>query len=447
MGEPRYQFGPLERRGLILGLTFWQLVMIGCGVAGVVTALATRDIVVVVVIGLIASAVIASAVVPIGGRTGDEWLPIVVSAGLRWAIGRTKGMRDGPLEGFVLRDGTVQPAQRFAPSTLSSIRWSSVPPNDPNGVGVIEDRRAGTYTAVMRVGGEGFALLDEGTKMRRLAWWGGVLETLCREGTRIHRLQWIERTAPEQENGVQIQRHDVHVALQVSARGSARDIQRSGGRRDGAAVVLLREMDALLALLNDPGVMGAHALTQVEIEDQVQDALALPGNLWPTVIRGHWDHLRTDTALHATYWIREWPRVEVDADFLAPLLLHGNLRQTVAVTMTGESPLRAQRRADAALVADLADAEMRDRAGFVQTFRRRRERDNVLRRGDEIASGHGSVRFSGYVTVSGENPDELESACADIEQRAQHARLHLQRMLGNQDVAFTYTLPLARGLR
>ena len=42
---------------------------------------------------------------------------------------------------------------------------------------------------------------------------------------------------------------------------------------------------------------------------------------------------------------------------------------------------------------------------------------------------------------------ELEDACGQVEQAAHRAFLELRRLYGQQDEAFTFTLPLARGLR
>ena len=57
------------------------------------------------------------------------------------------------------------------------------------------------------------------------------------------------------------------------------------------------------------------------------------------------------------------------------------------------------------------------------------------------------MRFAGYVTVSGRDPDELRQATADTLQQAARAHLELHRLYGEQAEAFTFTLPLARGLR
>jgi hypothetical protein len=115
--------------------------------------------------------------------------------------------------------------------------------------------------------------------------------------------------------------------------------------------------------------------------------------------------------------------------------------------MAFEPPRRAQRQAESSLTADLADDDVRRRAGFVSGFRRRRERDDAARRGEEIADGHGSVRFSGYISVSAPFDASLADACADVELRAQQSHLDIQRLYGQQLEALTYTLPLARGLR
>ena len=71
----------------------------------------------------------------------------------------------------------------------------------------------------------------------------------------------------------------------------------------------------------------------------------------------------------------------------------------------------------------------------------------MARREEELADGHADCRFSGYVAVSAPDPDALEEACGEVEQLAQQCRLQLTRQRGRQAEAFTWTLPLCRGLR
>ena len=109
-------------------------------------------------------------------------------------------------------------------------------------------------------------------------------------------------------------------------------------------------------------------------------------------------------------------------------------------------PQHAARRVEQARTADIADAELRRRAGFLATARRRREEEVLARREVELADGHGQYRFSGYVTVTAGDAEELEEACGRVEQAAAQAGLELRRCYGDQARAFACTWPLGRGL-
>jgi hypothetical protein len=158
-----------------------------------------------------------------------------------------------------------------------------------------------------------------------------------------------------------------------------------------------------------------------------------------------WSRVRTDANWHATYWIAEWPRIDVGPDFLAPLLL-GPLRRSIGVVMEPVSPSRAVRAVEQARTADIADSELRRRGGFLSTARRAREAELVARRETELADGHGSYRFSGYVTVTAPSAPQLEAWCETTEHAAGQARLELRRLYGDQERALLCTLPLCRGL-
>jgi hypothetical protein len=158
-----------------------------------------------------------------------------------------------------------------------------------------------------------------------------------------------------------------------------------------------------------------------------------------------WSRVRTDGTWHATYWIAEWPRVDVGPDFLAPLLL-GPIRRSVSVVMEPMSPSRAIRAVEQARTADIADSELRRRGGFLSTARRAKEAELVVRRETELADGHGSYRFSGYVTVTATTSAQLEEWCEATEHAAGAARLELRRLYGDQERALLCTMPLCRGL-
>jgi hypothetical protein len=110
------------------------------------------------------------------------------------------------------------------------------------------------------------------------------------------------------------------------------------------------------------------------------------------------------------------------------------------------SPSRAARQVAQARTADLADSELRRRGGFLVTARHTREKESVEDRDVELADGHAQYRFSGYATVTADSRAELSAACAAVEQAAGQARIEVRLLYGEQDVAFTCSLPLGRGL-
>ena len=47
----------------------------------------------------------------------------------------------------------------------------------------------------------------------------------------------------------------------------------------------------------------------------------------------HWSHIATDGAVHTTLWVAEWPRIDVRATFLQPLLMQTRSTRSVAMVM------------------------------------------------------------------------------------------------------------------
>jgi len=328
-----------------------------------------------------------------------------------------------------------------------------------------------------------------------------VLSSLARQGGLVHRVQWVERSLPD--GGAEIRRHfgahavlgsetrawrsysalldgesltahrhEVLLALTVHAGHAARAVRAAGGGDVGACTVLLRELSNLRRRVAESGVDVGPALTpssvasafrrgfevdsSVRLSDAVvgtadargcgafdQGAVAAP---WPMAIEPEWGRVRVDGTWHVTYWVAEWPRIDVGPDFLGPLLLTSDVRRTVTVVMEPVSPLRATRRAEQARTADIADAELRRRGGFLATARRRREEEILASRETELADGHAPYRFTGYVTVTAEDLVGLDDACTQVEQASARAGLELRRCYGDQARAFVCTLPLGRGL-
>jgi uncharacterized protein YjeT (DUF2065 family) len=359
---------------------------------------------------------------------------------------------------------------------------------DPH-AGVVLDARSRTATAVLAVRGHSFALLGSTDQDARISAWARVLAALAREGSAVHRVQWVESCLPDDGVGTRndrlhravmapdtgpcrsydalvyqsapvTRRHRVLLALTIDTARSARAIRAAGGGERGVGTVLLREVAALQHLLDDAdvtvdGLLGPGALASVYRQSSATMAAVAGAGAddealsttwpWPLTMVTEWDAVRADATWHATYWVAEWPRVEVTPDFLGPLLF-SPLRRSIAMVMEPMSPTRAARQVAQARTADIADGELRRRGGFLVTARQQREQEGVEHRDTELADGHAQYRFSGYVTVTADDRDALREGCAAMEQAAGQARMDLRRLYGEQDVAFACTMPLGRGL-
>ncbi len=352
-----------------------------------------------------------------------------------------------------------------------------------------QDARIASWARVLS------AMAREGTDVHRIQW---IESCLPDDGSSV-RQHWSRHAvlggdtpaarsyrALVDESSPVTRRHRVLLALSIHTSRSARSIRASGRGLVGVGAVLNREVLSLHGALEGAdisveGVLGPAALTRAIGESFAPGGRTGAGGFdpgtgdptgvtfdggfegttdhagvhppmdaasswpWPMTVEPHWDTVRADGTWHATYWIAEWPRVDVTPDFLGPVLF-SSLRRTVALIMEPVSPARAARQVAQARTADIADGEMRRRGGFLVTARQTREKEGVEERDAELADGHAQYRFTGYVTLTADTRHELTTARAALEQAAGQSRIELRLLYGEQDVAFACGLPLGRGL-
>jgi len=493
-GRIRYRFPALERRGVIAGWRGGQVGMVAAGLVLAVVAVRSRPSPAGVVVAVtVVGASVAGSFWPVAGRTGEQWLPVLVRwswagvAGRRFrsdpgpAAGRRVVVAERPGEAVREASGRSDAVHRPA---FDGLQVTATADGDgQEGMGLVVDERARTVTAVLAVRGHSFALLGPGEQDARVAAWARVLASLAREGSAVHRLQWVETCLPDDGRSVRAhleghgvlgpdtaaarsyralldesapvtRRHRVLVAVSVHRSRSGRAVRGAGGGLAGAAAVLEREVTAVHRALTGAdlgvdGVLGRDSLARVLAEalgpaPGATDGPAAPGP-WPMGVGAQWEAVRTDAVWHAVYWVSEWPRADVRPDFLGPLLF-APLRRTLSVVMEPVDPVRAARQVAQARTAGLADGELRRRNGFLSSARHVREHASVEERDVELADGHAQFRYTGYVGVTADSYEELVTACAALEQAAGQSRVEVRRLYGQQDAALLCLLPLGRGL-
>lgn len=496
--ERRYRFGPLEQRTLVGPLRPGQVVVLATGAAiGLGALYGVRSFAGLVIgVGAICAAA-AAILVPLEGRTAEEWAPVAIGWALRRKRARTgyrstavgAGTRIGP-DGEPVHELSLPPA-------LADLELLSVPYGRDE-VGVMRDRRNGTYTAVLAVRAGAFGLRDAAEQERKLDAWGSVLASCGRDGSPIRRLQWIERTLPAQGDELaahlQAERdrtvpidstlvrsyieliesaapasteHEVLIAIQIDQRRGAKELRRLGGGEEAACELLLREAEGLAERLSLAELTVFGVLRPRQYAEVIRDAFdpfgrqgraraavgetgregVDPALMGPLADETTWSTYRTDSAVHATYWISGWPRTDVGPTFLMPLLMQTSALRTVSVTIEPIPYSIAMRRAEAARTAEVAEEMQRERQGFLTTAQVRRRQQAAAGREEELADGHALLRWVGLVAVSDRSEDTLERSTTNVEHAGAQARLEIQRLFGEQDAAFACALPLCRGLR
>jgi hypothetical protein len=362
-----------------------------------------------------------------------------------------------------------------------------------------------TYTAVAKVRFPGIGLVDTSRREQRVAGWGALLAGLCTEGGTIVRVQALQRLLPE--SGAALRRwHADHVdddappvAVQVTSgllgtatlatsgreaylaftmdgRRASRVIKNAGGGTVGAATVLTRQLRALSGSVGGADLQidgwlaprdlaevirtafdphsGRHlaerraaATTATDADDDRLPAGVDPAVAGPAAAEAQPGAYAHDGARSVTFWVHDWPRNEVYATALAPLLGEGQHRRAFSLHVEPLGPRDAEREVMRERTARSVAVRMRQRTGQIVPEHEQIALDRARSQDAERAAGHGLVRFAAYVTVTVTDPDELEDACAALEADAAAARIELRRMWFAQDIGFAMSaLPLGFGL-
>jgi hypothetical protein len=492
-----YRFPPLDRTGWLLGLSGAQCVILAAGVVTSGALLQAAAPAPAVLTPLVFS--IALAFAGWDGRPAYEQIPPLVRMAVLQLTGKARWAAELPL-----LSGTVEDAERqpVLPPFLAGLTILDAGPaawcrsTSAAGVAIVHDARQRTVSASLRVRGQGFALLERPEQDRLVAQWGGVLAAFCTERSPVLSVRLSEWAGPaglgeferfaeahhRKAGSGAIQsycelladaapvttRHETLVTVTVPARRPRRGQRAKHAAADPAADVLLDQLRLLADRLEAADVAVEGPLSPVQTAEALRfrcdpalggaaargragSLAAMAGlvsryNCGPLATETAWGHLRVDAALHRNYWVAEWPRLEVPAGWLEPLLLHPGGVRTFALHCEPVPPSRSRRGVDRDATRLAADGEQRSRAGFRVGARHRRSEVAVLEREAELVAGHAELGYSGFLTVTAATEEELDRSCADYEQAAALAGLELRALHGRHDLAFTCGLPIGRGL-
>jgi hypothetical protein len=471
-----------SRRGILLGLSLPQLLLISCALALLLATVLTTGLPGVIVLTPLWAAVATLVGVRRHGRSLADWAPIAVRYAWRRHAGQamwlarpiTRPRRDGVLH---------------LPGSTASLTVLT-PGDSPAGGSAVHDPHRQTLTAVARVSSRAFALLDPATQAANVASWGRLLAGVARTG-HIATVQVLERTVPDSGDalarhwartgrpdtpfagrvyaelaasaGPAAAPHETYLAISLDLKAARRLIKQAGGGLTGAATVLGQTTASLTQSARAAGLTVTGWLTAREIAAAVRtayDPAALsrlqqwsatgraetdPAAAGPVIQVEHTDRIATGSARHATYWVRDWPRTETHPGFLHGLLFTAGTRHALSLLYVPQgldAALRDVRRAKSAIIADAAE---RARRGQVEQETDSAEYADVKAREKQLIAGHADVALTGLITVTADTDEHLDAACAHVETAAVTAQVDLQRLYLQQPEAFACAaLPLAR---
>jgi hypothetical protein len=494
-----------ERVNFLFGLTGRRTAVVAVAVLLAVQPLAVSHLSSAAVAWPLSAFLLALACTRVAGRTLDEWMVAFVSFHLLKRRGQNR-FNSGAFAPAAGGD-PAGPAPIDLPGVLAPVRILETETGTGTSMAVLHHPHERTWTAVARIRFPGIGLADAARRDAQVAGWGRLLAGLCAEGYPIVRVQALQRTVPD--DGVALSRwhadhlaadapgqaaavttellttalpaavrREAYLAFTMDERRAAAGIRAAGGGEAGACAVLVRHVRALAGAVGDaeleadgwlrprelaevirtgfdPDSMSALAQrraaeTSALLAGRPHTGLAAgvdPGLTGPVAAEASWGSYRHDSVVSASYLVYDWPRSEVYATALFPLLGDGTSRRALSLYFRPLSPRDAERRVLTERTQRDVAIRMRQKTGQVVPEHERA----ALRRADtqdaERAAGHGLVRFTGYVSVSVSDPRELADALTALEADAAAARIEIRRMWGAQDVGFALAaLPAGLGL-
>lgn len=164
--------------------------------------------------------------------------------------------------------------------------------------------------------------------------------------------------------------------------------------------------------------------------------------------------VRTDSAVHTTMWIHEWPRSDAPIGFVAPLVYarHPNTGEAVthvfSLVLTPVPVSKALRRIRDEKKVWRGNEKLRAKRGTDGSAADAADWDALEKQEEEIVAGHGEFRYGGYLTVSAADEARLDQAVAGMRNALARAGMEAQVLYCQQaEALMVNALPVGLGMK
>lgn len=170
--------------------------------------------------------------------------------------------------------------------------------------------------------------------------------------------------------------------------------------------------------------------------------------------RGRNGVVYTDSGVHTTMWIHEWPRSDAAVGFVEPVVFARMPATGEAIThifsivLTPVSVKKAMRRIEDDKKVWRGNERLRAKRGVDGSAADAADWDALERQEEEIVAGHGEFRYGAYLTVTAPDEDRLEQAIAGMRNALARAGMEPQILYCQQaEALLVNALPVGLGMR
>jgi hypothetical protein len=482
-----YRFGDDRKVSVLLGLTMRQAIPVASGFLWLTLCLQTSNPIAGVA-GLCAA--VACGFARWRAMPLTESFPLAVKGWVRQWSGHQVWVQHSLL-------GAGPGVDVDVPNSLAGLVLLEATFGDrPRSVGVVHDRQAQTLSVTVHVAGVGFSVADPDEQDRLVEGWGSVLSPFARERCPVSKVVWQEWSHPA---GIAEHRQFLQASATTVPSDASRDYEsllvqqapftvahevlvtivvelvrvrarRRVSRLNAAIDVLLDEVRLFETRAVSAGLSVVNVLSPAERSTAVRvrtdprrsnvaqlatlnrSLVAATGRgaiEWgPMAIESSWSHARVDGSFHRSYRVAAWPMLPMAADWMGLLIGSADTAtRTVTVVMEPVPIRKAASAANREMASLESDADEKVRRQFRVTAKDKRRMNDVETREKELAVGFHEFTFVGLVTVTASDVDDLDDACAQVEQSAAQALLDLRPVDARHVEGLVASLPLGRDIK
>lgn len=212
-----------------------------------------------------------------------------------------------------------------------------------------------------------------------------------------------------------------------------------------------REVGALARLAFDPA-------SAPNVQDRSDETAGVdPAALGPMYLeepKGRNGIVVTDSAVHTTMWIHEWPRSDAAVGFVSPLVFARHPTTGEAVThilslvLTPVPVSKALKRIRDEKKVWRGNEQLRAKRGADGSAADAADWDALEKQEEEIIAGHGEFRYGAYLTVSASDEERLDQAVAGMRNALARAGMEAQVLYCQQaEALMVNALPIGLGMK